>query len=332
LTTVRSDSIDRGDPAGHVLEAAAAPAARIACLAGHGIGPEVMAEASRALAELSRMHGFSVEEVHPPFGGEALQRSGHALPASTRRAILAADAVLVAGAMEPALEGVKADLDLAASMTRTLLEDGGTLTLLAPLHADASAWTIERAFRSARERAGRLVSVSVNDGWAAAVAAASARHAGIDVTAISLTEALRSLSAHPETVGVLVTEHVLAEALFEAPRLSGRRRLTATGLLSRGGPCLFAPTHGSSDEIAGQGVANPSEMLLAAALLLDEGIGRRAAAQTLEESLAAALAASRTPDMSGPGVSPTTREFVDVVLGLLPSARRDTEFAMGVRR
>lgn len=328
---MRTDSIDRAGPAGHGPEAATAPAARIACLAGHGIGPEVMAEASRALAELSRMHGFSVEEVHPPFGGEALQRSGHALPASTRRAILAADAVLVAGAMEPALEGVKAGLELSASMTRTLLEGGGTLTQFAPLHAGASAWTIERAFRSARSRAGRLVSVSVNDGWAAAVAAASARHAGIDVTEISLTEALRTLSARPETVGVLVTEHVLAEALFEAPRLSGRR-LTATGLLSRGGPCLFAPTHGSADEIAGQGVANPSEMLLAAALLLDEGIGRRAAAQTLEESLAAALSASRTPDMSGPGVAATTREFVDVVLGLLPSARRDTEFAMGVGR
>ena len=44
----------------------------VACLAGNGIGPEVMAEASRALAQVSRLHGFLVEEVHPPFAGEAL--------------------------------------------------------------------------------------------------------------------------------------------------------------------------------------------------------------------------------------------------------------------
>ena len=74
-------------------------------------------------------------------------------------------------------------------------------------------------------------------------------------------------------------------------------------------------------------------MLLAAALLLGEGLGRRAAAEALEESLAAALHSTRrTPDMTQAGVAATTREFVDAVLALLPSARRDTEFALGVTR
>ena len=57
----------------------------VACLAGHGIGPEVTAAASRALAQVSRQHGFRVEEVHPPFDGEAVMQSGHPLPAATRR-------------------------------------------------------------------------------------------------------------------------------------------------------------------------------------------------------------------------------------------------------
>ena len=58
----------------------------VTCLAGHGIGPEVTAAASRALARLGREHGFDVEELHPPFDTEALTRSGHLLPAATRRA------------------------------------------------------------------------------------------------------------------------------------------------------------------------------------------------------------------------------------------------------
>jgi 3-isopropylmalate dehydrogenase len=58
----------------------------VACLAGHGIGPEITAAASRALAGLAREHGFAVEELHPPFDTEALTRSGHHLPAATEAA------------------------------------------------------------------------------------------------------------------------------------------------------------------------------------------------------------------------------------------------------
>ena len=68
----------------------------VACLSGDGIGPELMAEASRALAEAGRLHGFCVDEVHAPFAGEAVSRHGHPLPASTRAACRVADAVLVA--------------------------------------------------------------------------------------------------------------------------------------------------------------------------------------------------------------------------------------------
>jgi 3-isopropylmalate dehydrogenase len=304
----------------------------VACLAGHGIGPEVMAEASRALAEVSRQHGFFVEEVHPPFGGEALHRAGHPLPAATREAILSADAVLVTGSMEPALDGVKAGLDLAVCMTRTLLDGGGTLTIVAPLHHGAEDRALERAFAVARSHAGRIASVGVNGAWRTQVDRHADRHDGVAIRHLSLAAALHALTADPGSLDVVVTERVLADALFGAPRLTGGRHLTATGLLPQSGPGLFGPTHGTAFDIAGQGVANPSEMLLAAALLLDEGVGRRAAAQALEESLAVALSARRTPDMSGPGVAATTREFVDVVLGLLPSARRDTEFAMGVGR
>ncbi len=103
----------------------------VACLAGDGIGPELMAEATRALHSVARLHGFRVEDVHAPFGSEALTRSGHPLPLSTRTAYLEADAILVAAAGEPALDGVEAELDLRARVTRVAFA-GGNLTLLAP--------------------------------------------------------------------------------------------------------------------------------------------------------------------------------------------------------
>lgn len=306
----------------------------IACLAGNGIGPEVMAEASRALAEVSSLHGFCVDEVHPPFGGEAVTQAGHPLPAATRHATLSAEAVLVAGSTQPALDGVKAELDLAASVVRTQLAGGGEVTVFAPLQDGAEDWAVERAFESAKVRTGRLVSVGVGDAWGARVDRIAEAHPGVAVRHLTLAQALHQLAESPGALRVIVTERMLAEALAEAPRLRGSRSRTATGFLSQSGPGLFGPTHGSAHDIAGQGVANPTEMLLAVALLLGEGLGRHAAAETLEGSIAAALRRpERTPDLvDGGRLASGTREFVDVVLGLLPSARRDTEFALDVAR
>lgn len=314
-----------------------APAAQrtyvVACLAGHGIGPEVTAAASRALAHVSRQHGFRIDEVHPPFAGEALHRSGHPLPASTRAAIRAADAVLVADATAPALAGVQAELDLAVRVTRLLTEDGSSLTTFSPLHEQAEDVTLERAFATACARTGRLVSVGIGEAWRDRVDDHATGHQGVAVEHTTLADALARLAEDPGSLGLVVAERAVSDAVAGAPALGGRRDPGATGYLSTTGPGLFGPTHGHARDIAGQGVANPSEMLVAAALLLDEGLGRRSAAVALEESLLATLGTSRrTADMSGSGVAATTLEFMEAVLGLLPSARRDTEFALAVHR
>ena len=97
---------------------------RVACLAGDGLGPELMAEATRALRKVARMHGFAIEDVHAPIGTEALTRSGQPLPAATLSAVLGADAVLVADAAEPALAELRAQLDLRARLTHVLFRAG----------------------------------------------------------------------------------------------------------------------------------------------------------------------------------------------------------------
>lgn len=302
----------------------------VAYLAGHGIGPEVTAAASRTLAGLGRAHGFVVDELHPAFDTEALTRSGHHLPAATRSATASADAVLVAGDTAPTLDGLRADLDLGARVTR-VLDETGELTAFAPLRDEAVEWTVERAVAAARRSSGRLTSVGVSDAWTAVVDRHADRHPGVELAHVPLREALRRLAAG--SAGVVVSERAVGDAVADAPLLAGRRRLVATGQLSADGPGLFAPAQTTASDLAGQGVADPSPILLATALMLTEGLGRQAAGEALEESLAAALRASRRPaDQLGEGVASTTREFVDAVLGLLQSTRRDTEFALGAAR
>src|SRR5438105_10708786 len=140
----------------------------VACLTGDGLGPELMGQATRTLRKVARMHGFAIEDVHAPFGTEALTRSGHPLPPATRSAVLDADAVLVAATTEPTLAGLEPDLDLRASATQVLFRRGD-FTLLTPAARDADKWTVEQAFELAQRSRARLVAVDHDADWAALV-------------------------------------------------------------------------------------------------------------------------------------------------------------------
>jgi isocitrate/isopropylmalate dehydrogenase len=298
---------------------------RVACLAGHGVGPEVMAEASRAVAAVSRHHGFSVEETHVPFGGEALSRSGHHLPVATRAAYLTADAVLVAASDEPALAGVVAELDLGARVTRVRAAGQVDVSVLAPLADDAAEWAVERAFETAVAGSARLVSVASDSGWRSLVERVSARYDGVLVEHLGVADAVPRLAFDAESVDVAVTSTALGEALAGVVA-SGERehRVVAHGFLGQG-PGVFSPGGDVASEEAGQGVANPCSMLLAASLMLDEGLHEPSAAATLAEAVAGAVADGVcTPDMVASGVAGTTREFTDALLAELP--RRVTNF------
>ena len=299
----------------------------IACLSGHGIAPEVMAEASRALTRVSALHGFRIRETHPPFGSEARTQSGHALPASTRSATLGAQAVLVAVAANPALADVESELDLRARLDRVAFGEHGSITLLSPLTDATLEWTLARGFDVARSSRARVASVGGDVSWSTAFAREAARHDGVDAEELTVKAAIHDLTFEPDRFDVVVTPTAYAEALLgflahgSAPRVAASSRLAGTG------PSVFAPVHGAAEDIAGQGVANPASMLLAAALMLGEGLGERRAAETLTNAVLGASANGvRTPDLVRVGVGATTREFADVVISHLPHAMTTSEF------
>jgi 3-isopropylmalate dehydrogenase len=302
----------------------------VACLAGGGVGPELMAETSRALAEVSRLHNFRLDEVHVPFGSEALSAWGHPLPPATRTACRSADAVLVAGGKEPALQGVRAELELSATVMR-IRSERVDLAIVSPLDDRFSRWTVERAFALARERRAHVTSIGSGHSWRFLVEEVAELHPGMETTHLTLAEALPHLAGGPGGVDVVLTEQIFAEAVHAMVTFErDDTRAVAIGDIAERGPGVFRPIHGPAAQIAGFGVANPSGMLLAASLLLEEGLGERAAGYTLSESVASALRdGARTPDMVGTGAH-DTRGFMDAVLARLPRARTDTEFGREV--
>ena len=299
----------------------------VACLSGHGVGAEVMAEASRAFDHVSRLHGFRVDEIHRPFGAEAFAQSGRALPTETRRATLAAQAILVGAANEPALAGVESELDLPARVDRVVFAPRGAVTIVSPLGEAPPQWALEQAFDVARSSCARVTSVGGDAHWRYLVESEAAHHPGVLVEMLPMNKAVSGLAFDPGRFDVVVTPAPFAEPLVGLVAHGHRPRVVASGRLARTGPGIFAPAHGAAEDIAGQGVANPASMLLAAALLLGEGLGERRAAETLTGALLEACANGvRTPDMVTTGVGATTREFADVVLSGLPSALTSAEF------
>jgi 3-isopropylmalate dehydrogenase len=291
----------------------------VACLAGDGVGPELIAEATRVLGRVSKLHSLDLEELHLPFGGEAVTQSGHALPTSTRDGYRRADAILVALPHEPALEGVKADLELTWRVSRVAVGPRGDVLVFAPVGEWGKEFAVERAFASAASRHGRVTSVDASSEWRTLVEAEHARWGGMAVEHLTLGETLVRLREERCDLDVVLAEaHVVGTVVDAVSHLAGSLATVAHAWLASAGPGVF--TTGTCDPIdsAGFGVTDPTAILLAVSLLLAEGLQQRAAAQTLQRAVGEVKSRN--------GSAPTaTRPFSDAVIELLPEARTDTE-------
>jgi isocitrate/isopropylmalate dehydrogenase len=304
---------------------------RVACLTGCGTAPELMAEASRALEATARLNGVRVEQVHAPVGADALVRHGHAVSHSARAAFLSADAVLVADDDNEAFTELTQELDLRARQTRVLFGARSDAALLSPLNEDASAWTARRAFALAATRRMRLTVVAGDERWQDVVDAAADHHDGVQVELLDRETAIRAAAFRAESFDVVLADAGIGELLSTLVGASAvPSRVAALGLLAEHGPAVFMPLDADSSE-AGHGVANPSAMLLAAAMVLGDGLGQRSAGDTLVGALVGALGSRvSTVDRLRHGVAATTREFTDTVLAEFQNHHVNAEFHPGV--
>ena len=99
--------------------------------------------------------------------------------------------------------------------------------------------------------------------------------------------------------------------------------MLAWGRLAANGPGIFGPNHGTAADIAGHGVADPSSMLLAAALMLGEGLGERGAAATLSTAVSYVRG---TGVRRATGTVLMSTELTDAVLAQLPQSHSNAEF------
>ncbi|MBA3394273.1 MAG: isocitrate/isopropylmalate dehydrogenase family protein [Deltaproteobacteria bacterium] len=134
----------------------------------------------------------------------------------------------------------------------------------------------------------------------------------VDATAMKLV-------LNPERFDVIVTMNLFGDILSDltAGLVGGLGVAPAAniGSLDSGGCAMFEAVHGTAPDIAGKGIANPTGLMLSAAMLLDY-VEQREAGDRLRKGVYAALAAAetRTGDLGGKA---NTEQYTDAVIRLM---------------
>lgn len=133
----------------------------------------------------------------------------------------------------------------------------------------------------------------------------------VTVKDIIIDNCAMQLVARPEQFDVIVTTNLFGDIISDLTAgLVGGLGIAASGNIGDQ-YAIFESVHGSAPDIAGQGIANPTATVLAAAMMLRH-IGETVAANRLEKAVEIALEhGPRTRDLGG---TLTTSQFAQVLL------------------
>jgi isocitrate dehydrogenase (NAD+) len=132
----------------------------------------------------------------------------------------------------------------------------------------------------------------------------------VDATAMKLV-------VQPERFDTIVTMNLFGDILSDLiAGLVGGLGVAPAANIGDAGCAIFEAVHGTAPDIAGQGLANPSGLLLSATMLLDH-VGQTEAASRVRKGVYAALAKpeTRTRDLKGQADTKTFTEAVIRNLG-----------------
>ena len=321
----------------------------IAVIPGDGIGQEVTPAAVEVLEALNVDFDF----VEGDAGDAVKAETGEALPQETREMAADADATLFGAAGEtaadvilplrevvgsfanvrpavsyPGLDAVQPDTDLVFVRENTEgvysgieseIADGVT-TLTRVITEEASRDIAEFGFDYAEENdydvtiAHKANVMRKTDGLFLDTAEAVAEERGAEYDTALMDALAMHLITHPEDYGVIICPNLAGDMLSDlaAGLVGGLGLLPSANVGAEN--ALFEPVHGSAPDIAGQGVANPTAMILSAAMMLDH-LGHGDEADRVRTATEAVLdEGPRTPDLGG---SASTTDVTEAVVDRL---------------
>ena len=170
-----------------------------------------------------------------------------------------------------------------------------------------------RAFEMARLRRRKVSSVDkanvleTSRLWRAVMHRLAEEYPDVAYEDVLVDNCAMQLVRDPGQFDVVVTENMFGDILSdEASMITGSIGLLPSASMGDGAPALYEPIHGSAPDIAGQDLANPIGMILAAAMMLRYSLNLPAEADAVEAAVSAALESGlRTGDILEPGTART---------------------------
>ena len=138
----------------------------------------------------------------------------------------------------------------------------------------------------------------------------------------NIDAACMHLVMSPERFDVIVAENMFGDIVSDlAAGLVGGLGFAPSANVGESF-AVFEPTHGSAPDIAGQGIANPTGMILAAAMML-RWLGDDRRALAVEDAVQTALLAGKidTPDVTGHVGDGTTQSVTESILKAVEYSR-----------
>ena len=210
-------------------------------------------------------------------------------------------------------------------------EDGERKAVDTLAYAEHEVERIVRlGFETARARRGLLTSVDkanildTSRMWREVAEEMAADYPDVQLEHRLVDACAMDLIRHPAYFDVIVTENMFGDILTdEASMLAGSMgMLPSASLGAPGSVGMYEPIHGTAPDIAGQGIANPSGMILSAALMLRYSLNLEQEAIAIETALAETLEAGNRPaDLVEAGADPLGTEALGELIAEAVAAK-----------
>tara|TARA_Y100001968_G_scaffold27523_1_gene21448 strand:+ start:1842 stop:2921 length:1080 start_codon:yes stop_codon:yes gene_type:complete len=150
----------------------------------------------------------------------------------------------------------------------------------------------EIAFKLAKQRNKKVCSVDkanvldVSQLWREETILLSNNFKDINLTHQYIDNAAMQLVRNPSQFDVILTSNLFGDILSDiAAMITGSIGMLPSASLTKDGPGVFEPVHGSAPDIAGKDIANPIAMLLSAAMMLKTAFNETNAGNHIENAI-----------------------------------------------
>jgi 3-isopropylmalate dehydrogenase len=312
---------------------------KVLVLPGDGIGPEIVAPTIAVLDAADQAFGLGIEVETADIGLASLAATGTTLPPAVLSRVPEVDGVILGPVSHydypPREQGGRnpsAELRVGFELFANIRPCRSSAFSIRKVTAKGSARIARAAFELATRRRRRVTAVhkanvlKLSDAlFLREVRKVAGEFPDVRLDELIVDAAAAALIRRPDEFDVIVTTNMFGDILSdEAAELCGS--LGLGGSLNAGsGIAVAQAQHGSAPDIAGQGIANPTSLILSTAMLLDWR-GRRdgdedlvTAAAAIGDAVSSTLddPASRTRDLGG---DLGTAQYADRVVARLSAA------------